>query len=181
MNGYSAVMGKLQITQFKAEFDLETIGDEYDVTPISDLIRIVPTRNLICAFIVLRDPSERQKQMMKEFARQVGFIWDDVYQDTPSEILDGASKYQFDELFDDLLDGSLLKTHKIVDENELPRRMKCVQEGLDRIDEDQFELHDLAQEITACGLEEGKAYSVIMDALQNNVIIQKDDESSSSK
>ncbi|MBD3159449.1 MAG: hypothetical protein GF309_11715 [Candidatus Lokiarchaeota archaeon] len=162
------------ITQFKSEFDLAQPYEEWSVTPISDLIRIIATKNLICAFIVLREPSDAQKEKMKMFTREVISVWQDVYRETPSEVIDSTTRTQFDELFDDILDASLLKTHKVGDSQQLPDELKCLEDGLEGIDTDSFELYKLAQSLVNCGIEERKAFSVVMEALQKGAIVEKD-------
>ncbi|MBS3793998.1 MAG: hypothetical protein KGY80_03830 [Candidatus Thorarchaeota archaeon] len=162
------------ITQFKSEFDLAQPYEEWSVTPISDLIRIIATENLICAFIVLREPSDAQKEKMKMFTREVISVWQDVYRETPSEVIDSTTKRQFDKLFDDILDASLLETHKVADQSQLPDELKCLEDGLEGIDADSFDLYKLAQSLVNCGIEERKAFSVVMEALQRDAIVEKD-------
>lgn len=162
------------ITQFKAEFDLASPYEEWDVTPISDLIRIVATENLICAFIVLREPSDSQKEKMKLFAQEVASIWRDVYQETPSEVLDSETKRQFDELFDDILDARLLKKHRVANASNLPDQLQFVEEGTERIEADGFLLQNLVQSLATRGIEERKAYSIIMNALENGAIEEEE-------
>lgn len=158
------------ITQFKAEFDLASPYEEWDVTPISDLIRIVATENLICAFIVLREPSDTQKEKMKLFAQEVASIWKNVYQETPSEVLDSETKRQFDKLFDDILDARLLKKHRVANVSNLPDQLQFVEDGTERIEADGFLLQNLVQSLATSGIEDRKAYSIIMGALGNAAI-----------
>ncbi|MFO7835577.1 MAG: carboxypeptidase-like regulatory domain-containing protein, partial [Candidatus Thorarchaeota archaeon] len=163
------------ITQFKSEFDLASPYEEWEVTPISDLIRIVATKDLICAFIVVREPSETQKEKMKLFAQKVDSIWSEVYQTTPSEVLDSTTKREFDKLFDDVLDASLLKTHEVVDESQLPEELRDLEDKIEGIDEDSLDLTKLAQSLVARGLEEREAYTLIMDALKKRAIAETDE------
>lgn len=158
------------ITQFKAEFDLASPYEEWDVTPISDLIRIVATENLICAFIVLREPSDTQKEKMKLFAQEVASIWKNVYQETPSEVLDSETKRQFDKLFDDILDARLLKKHRVANVSNLPDQLQFFEDGTERIEADGFLLQNLVQSLATSGIEDRKAYSIIMGALGNAAI-----------
>ncbi len=162
-------------TQFKSEFDLASPYEEWEVTPISDLIRIVATNDLVCAFIVVREPSETQKDKMKLFTQKVDSIWSEVYQTIPSEVLDSTTKRKFDKLFDDVLDASLLKTHEAVDESQLPEELRALEDKIEGIDEDNLDLTKLAQSLAARGIEEREAYTLIMDALKKHAIAETDE------
>jgi hypothetical protein len=158
------------ITTFRSEFDVDQ--EDFTVSPISDIIRAVPTENLLCAFITLTPPSKSQELKMIEFAETIGFIFDSMFTEPPSRTLEEATEVQFDTLFDDLLDGQFLKPHKVVEDKGLPRGSKCLEEKIDEVNRSgSFELQDLATKMTSCGLEEARVYKIIYDAIEKEYII----------
>ncbi|MFX1265353.1 MAG: hypothetical protein ACFFH0_08225, partial [Promethearchaeota archaeon] len=158
------------ITNFRTEFNVDQ--EEGALTPISDIIRTVATENLICAFISLSSPSVAQELRMLEFAETIGFVFDTMFTEPPMVALEDGTVMQFEALFDDILDGRLLKEYKVSDLRGFPRKTKCLEERIDRIDSDgAFELDVLAKEMTSCGLEEARAYKMIMEAIENNNLV----------
>jgi hypothetical protein len=158
------------ITNFRTEFKVDQ--EEGALTPISDIIRTVATENLICAFISLSSPSVAQELRMLEFAETVGFVFDTMFTEPPMIALEDGTVMQFEALFDDILDGRLLKEYKVSDLRGFPRKTKCLEERIDRIDSDgSFELEVLAKEMTSCGLEEARVYKMIMEAIENSNLV----------
>jgi hypothetical protein len=107
---------------------------------------------------------------MIQFAKKVGFIFDDSLGDLPIVVLDNHTTLQFDALFDDTLDGALLRTYKLDDAKKLPTST-CADERIARKHGEEFKLEELASEIAACGLEEGRVYQAIMKALDNQYLV----------
>jgi hypothetical protein len=158
------------ITSFRSEFEVDQ--EDFTVSPISDIIRAVPTENLLCAFITLTSPSKSQELRMIEFAETIGFIFDSMFTEPPSRTLEESTEAQFDTLFDDLLDGQYLKPHKVVEVKGLPRGSKCLEEKIEEVNRSgSFELQDLATKMTSCGLEEARVYKIIYDAIEKEYII----------
>jgi len=153
------------ISTFRSEFDVDQRN--WKVTPISDIIRTVATDNLICAFISYAAPSKGQELRMVEFAEAIGFVFDTMYTEAPQRALDEGTISQFDAFFDDIMDGRLLREYTVPEVRSFPRKTRCIEERLHRIDdEDGFDLDELATEMTSCGLEEARVYSIIMDAIE---------------
>ncbi|MHA2378213.1 MAG: hypothetical protein ACXADS_02980 [Candidatus Thorarchaeota archaeon] len=169
------------ITSFKAEFS--GVQENWVVTPISDIIRTVATENLICAFISLSAPSKGQELRMVEFAETVGFVFDKTFTEPPMLALEDGTIIQFEALFDDVLDGRLLKEYKVSDLRGFPRRTRCIEQRIERMDESgAFELGTLATEMTSCGLEEARVYKMIMEAIENqNLVTAKIEEMKASE
>jgi hypothetical protein len=161
------------ITSFRGEFDIESSSEEWGLIPISDIIRVISTDRLICAFITTGNPSAEQRERMIKFAKTVGFIFDDSMEEVPIVVLDHHTTLQFDSLFDDILDGALLGTYKLDDERKFPTST-CADERIARKHGEEFKLEELATEIAACGLEEGRVYQAIMKALENQFLITTD-------
>jgi hypothetical protein len=162
------------ITSFRGEFDIESSSEEWGLIPISDIIRVISTNRLICAFITTGNPSAEQRERMIEFAKKVGFIFDDTMEEVPIVVLDRHTTWQFDTLFDDILDGALLRTYKLDEEKKFPTST-CADERIARKHGEEFKLEELASEISACGLEEGRVYQAIMKALENQLLVTTDE------
>jgi hypothetical protein len=162
------------ITSFRGEFDIETTTEEWGLIPISDIVRVISTNKLICAFITTGNPSAEQREKMIQFAKTVGFIFDETMEDVPVVILDQHTTRQFNSLFDDILDGALLRTYKLDEEKKFPTST-CADERIARKQGEEFKLEELASEIAACGLEEGRVYQAIMKALENHLLVTTDE------
>ncbi|MHA1494590.1 MAG: hypothetical protein ACTSRQ_11310 [Candidatus Thorarchaeota archaeon] len=111
---------------------------------------------------------------MIQFAKTVGFIFDDTMEDVPIVVLDHHTTQQFNALFEDLLDGQLLRTYKLDEIKKFPTT-SCANERIARKQGEEFKLEELAIEIASCGLEEGRVYKAIMDALENEFLVTTDD------
>jgi len=162
------------ITSFRGEFDIETTSEEWGLIPISDIVRVISTNKLVCAFITTGNPSPEQRERMIQFAKQVGFIFDETMEDVPVVVLDRHTTAQFDTLFEDLLDGQLLRTFKLDETKKFPTT-SCANERIARKHGEEFKLEELASEIASCGLEEGRVYKAIMVALENHFLVTTDD------
>jgi hypothetical protein len=162
------------ITSFRGEFDIESSSEEWGLIPISDIVRVISTNKLVCAFITTGNPSAEQRERMIRFAKTVAFIFDETMDDVPIVVLDRHTTMQFNSLFDDLLDGALLRTYKLDDEKKYPTA-SCADERIARKHGEEFKLEELASEIASCGLEEGRVYQAIMRALDNHFLVMTDE------
>jgi hypothetical protein len=162
------------ITSFRGEFDIESSSDEWGLIPISDIVRVISTNRLVCAFITTGNPSPEQRERMIQFAKTVGFIFDETLGDVPIVVLDHHTKMQFDALFEDILDGALLRTYKLDEAKKLPTNT-CALERIARKQGVEFKLEELASEISSCGLEEGRVYKAIMAALEDHYLVTTDE------
>jgi hypothetical protein len=161
------------ITSFRGEFDIESSSEEWGLIPISDIVRVISTNKLVCAFITTGNPSAEHRERMIRFAKTVAFIFDDTMEDVPIVVLDHHTTMQFDSLFEDILDGALLRTYKLDDDRKLPTST-CADERIARKHGEEFKLEELATEIAACGLEEGRVYQAIMKALEGQFLVTTD-------
>jgi len=162
------------ITSFRGEFDIESSSEEWGLIPISDIVRVISTNKLVCAFITTGNPSPEQRERMISFAKTVGFIFDDTMEEVPIVVLDHHTTQQFNSLFEDLLDGQLLRTYKLDEVKKFPTT-SCANERIASKHGEEFKLEELASEIASCGLEEGRVYKAIMDALENEFLVTTDD------
>jgi hypothetical protein len=152
------------ITAFRSEFEVSQ--REWQIIPISDIIRTVSSQNLICAFITMGSPTGTQEEMMIQFARAIGFIFDSQFENVPTKTLDDETENRFETLFDEMLDGALLVMHRTVEGHKLPRNLRLLARSIAAMDTpDEFELEELASIMTRYGLEEARAYKTIMDGI----------------
>ncbi|MEE9353531.1 MAG: hypothetical protein V3U94_03830, partial [Candidatus Thorarchaeota archaeon] len=165
------------ITHFRTEFEMEELHWEFNVVPISDIISIVPTRNLLCAFIVGSRPTMTLEDRMVGFARSVGAMFDETMATAPRAVIDDATQGLFDYLFDDIMDGALLRQYRVKKDAPYPRSQKCLQTYLEAYPPaDGFGLDTLADGMAMCGIQEGNVYQQIIDAIENGILESIDPE-----
>ncbi len=153
------------ITQFRSEFEVDQ--KEWQIIPISDIIRTVSSQNLICAFITFGSPTGTQEEQMMQFARAIGFIFDSHFENAPIHVLDDETEGRFETLFDEMLDGVLLVKYRTVEAHKLSRNLRLLERGTAKMDKhDEFELEELASIMTRSGLEEARVYKTIMDGIE---------------
>jgi hypothetical protein len=114
------------VTHFRSEFESNGAEREWQLTPISDIIRAGPTKNLICAFVTMSSPSMVHEAKMLMFTREIGLMLDERMEEPPTEFRDDATSRQIDMMFDDHLDGVLLKDYRIPVESAMPRQFKSI-------------------------------------------------------
>ncbi|MCK4483298.1 MAG: hypothetical protein KAU89_00630, partial [Candidatus Thorarchaeota archaeon] len=178
------------ITHFRTEFEVKEPHWEFNVVPISDIISIVPTRHLLCAFIVGARPTMTLEDRMVGFARAVGAMFDETMAVAPRAVIDDSVHGLFDYLFDDVMDGALLRQYRVKKDVPYPRSQKCLQTYLEAYPpQDGFGLDSLADGMAMCGIQEGNIYQQIIDAIENGILesidpkedypnFQKDDDES---
>ena len=161
------------ISNFRSEFGMAERHWDFEVIPISDIISAVPTKNLICAFITVSTPSSGQEIKMEAFGRAAGAMFDGLFEDPQSTVLDPETLRMFDSLFFDLMDGFLLQNYRTRTEISVPREMKCLQASASRLPQDKgFKLDELAKGMASCGVEEAMAYKLIMDAIEKSLLVK---------
>ncbi|MHA1959587.1 MAG: hypothetical protein ACW99U_05120 [Candidatus Thorarchaeota archaeon] len=160
------------ITQFRTEFAMEMEHDEFMVTQISDIIRAVPTMNLLCSFITVTRPSEALEKKMVIYAKSVSFVFDSVYEMAPLQKLEQDKSDIFDAIFDDALDGALIRPHRITIEDDFPKGLRCIQWMAPKVlkEDGSFALDELAGSMADCGIEEGEVYLKIQDAIERGLL-----------
>ncbi len=161
------------ITHFRTEID-ENGGEqglEWHVTPISDIVRAVPTENLICAFITLSSASLAQEARMLVFAHAIGMKLDDQLELPPTSVL-GSDDYSWiTEMFNRHLDGDLLKYYTISPEVKKVRKFRPFWDAKATMDlGDAFVLTELARGLMSVGMDEGRAYKLIFEAIEKSLL-----------
>ena len=115
---------------------------------------------------------------MVEFAEAIGFVFDNMYPEVPLTIIEPETEAQFTAFFDDIMDGRFLRDYRVSEGKSFPRKTKCIEERIHRIDDaGGFDLEELATEMTSCGLEEARVYTIIMDPIEmGNLALTSIDE-----
>ena len=115
---------------------------------------------------------------MVEFAAAIGFVFDNAYPEVPLTTIEPETEAQFTAFFDDIMDGRFLRDYTVTEGKSFPRKTKCIEERIHRIDDEGgFDLEELASEMTSCGLEEARVYTIIMDAIEmGNLALTSIDE-----
>ncbi|NHJ12784.1 MAG: hypothetical protein EAX95_03870 [Candidatus Thorarchaeota archaeon] len=160
------------ITHFRQEFVRDDEEDlTYEVIPISDIIRAVPTRNLVCAFITVSKASMQQEDRMVAFAKEIGALFDDVLEDRPREFRDETMALTIQLTFENTLDGFLLKYYKRATASKFPRKLAPLEHAMS--DTDLFECasaHALASSMGEQGIDEARGCAIVLDAIRSEVV-----------
>jgi len=159
------------VTHFREEFEMFD-EEAMEVIPISDIIRAVQTRNLICAFITVKSASIEHNRKMEAYARQVGTYLDDLVSEMPSEVADSRIIDMLDYIFHTTMDGFLLKFYKVATSEKFPSRYQL----LDEIVHDTEMRHCikpvlLAKGLTSRGLTEAKGCTLVLEAIEKELIV----------
>ncbi|MHA1958214.1 MAG: hypothetical protein ACW968_14955, partial [Candidatus Thorarchaeota archaeon] len=140
------------IAHFRSEFETLNEDEDFKPVPISDIIRSISTKNLICAFITMTTASVEQEARMIVYARTVAMMFDELYNGTPSTFREEEAATSFDTLFDWHLDGTLLKEYKI-STGHIPRKYRILIEASEVISvEGVFRLTTLARKLASEGM-----------------------------
>jgi hypothetical protein len=159
------------IMHFRAEFDKQREKDDYKIIPISDIVRSVPTENLICAFITITSASKAQEEKMINYARAIGMMLDESLSERPTQVVDAKTIKTFEWMFDDFVDGILLRPYQI-GEKRLPKKLRCIDEVVDTSSGvKSFLLINLIRLLETCGIDEDEAYLLIIDAIDEEYIV----------
>lgn len=159
------------IMHFRSEFDMVQENNEYRILPISDIIRAIPTPNLVCAFITLSSASPEQEAKMVGFARAVGMMLDETLAERPTKVVDAKTAKTFEWFFDDFVDGGLLRKYQI-GTKKLPKRFKCLIGAFpNSIANGTFFLHQMISVLENSGVSENDAYLLTMQAIEDELIL----------
>lgn len=159
------------IMHFRSEFETAGSTGEYKILPISDIVRAVPTENLVCAFITITSASKEQEARMMSYARAIGMMLDDALAQPPTQVIDVKTMKTLEWLFDDFVDGGLLRDYQI-GEKTLPKNLRCIGDVLKQDKPIQaFKLINLIRLLESCGIYEDDAYIIVMDAIDNEYIL----------
>ena len=167
------------VTHFREEFEM--FDDEaMKVIPISDIIRAVQTKNLICAFITLRSASMEHNRKMELYGDQVATYLDDFYNESrPESAIDSRIAEILDYIFDETMDGKLIKFYKATSEQQFPKRYRLLEQLLEDIDTRHCSrpVH-LAKGVATFGISEARGCTLILEAIDKRLIAQCEDHES---
>jgi hypothetical protein len=164
------------VTHFREEFDAIDVA-EMTVIPISDIIRAVQTKNLICAFITLRSASISHNRKMESYGQQVATYLDDFYTEArPTSQLDSRIAEILDYIYDETMDGHLIKFYKATSDQQFPKRYRVLQQLL----EDMETIHcsrpvHLAKGVSTFGVTEAHGCTLVSEAIEVGLIQQCED------
>ncbi|MFW9913122.1 MAG: hypothetical protein ACFFEU_11655 [Candidatus Thorarchaeota archaeon] len=161
------------ITHFRSEFDRDDYDLAFEVLPISDIIRAVPTRNLVCAFITVSSASMQQEAKMVEFARGVSRLMDDDSAERPTEVNSTGITDILERFFDEVMDGFLLRYYKRGKVGRFPKRYRCLDEALNFTEEaDCSRPTYMALVMTErCKITEAEASLLVLESIESKLIV----------
>ncbi|MFW9963801.1 MAG: hypothetical protein ACFFCX_09575 [Candidatus Sifarchaeia archaeon] len=161
------------VTHFREEFEMLE-EESMKVIPISDIIRAVQTPNLICAFVTVRSASIEHNRNMEAYARQVSNYLDDLYADsTPSSTTDSKIDEILDYIFDETMDGHLLKFHKLAKSGKLPKRYQVIEKVM--LDMETIHCSKpiyLAKAVSKYGVSEARGCTLVSEAIEKGFLIK---------
>ena len=161
------------VTHFREEFEMLE-EQKMQVIPISDIIRAVQTENLICAFITIKSASIEHNRKMESFAQQVATYLDDFYTESrPSGALDSRIAEILDYIYDETMDGKLIKFYKAAEDKDFPRRYRYLEQLLEDIETRHCArpVH-MAQGVATFGVSEAHGCTLILEAIDKGLIEQ---------
>ncbi|MFX1417127.1 MAG: hypothetical protein ACFFC0_09955, partial [Promethearchaeota archaeon] len=165
------------ITHFRAEIFATGEDDlTYEVIPISDIIRAVPTKNIVCAFITVSSASPQQEERMVDFARGVGSMLDFEMSQRPTQSSDGVLAQVLEALFDERLDGFLLQYYRSGVGPSFPRKYRPVEDALAITEAaDCARPMYMAKNIAhAQGVSEAEASLLVLEAIEQELLVACD-------
>ena len=158
------------VTHFREEFEMFD-EEMMQVIPISDIIRAVQTRNLICAFVTVKSASMDHNRKMEAYAMQVGTYLDDLFEEQPSSLIDSKITEMLDFIFDTTMDGNLIKYYKVSTSEPFPKRYRL----LERLMKDIEMKHCskpvyLAQGVATYGVTQARGCTLVLEAIDLGLI-----------
>jgi hypothetical protein len=166
------------ISQFRTEFE---IGDEerlYEVLPMSDIIRVVPTMDFVCAFITLSSASIEQEERMIEFARGAGRLLEETVETYHTQVNDVESIQLLERFFDEVMDGFLLKDYKRGVARKFPRRFRCLESTMEVTGTSYFvrPTYLIKNMSKQCSISEADSALLVLEAIENELLALCEEE-----
>jgi hypothetical protein len=159
------------VTTFRDEFE---VMDEEAMTaiPISDIIRAVQTPNLICAFVTVQSASMEHNRKIEAFSREISRYLDDFYMDSkPPSTLDPRIAEIVDYVFDETMDGVLIKYHKL-GSAKIPKRYVSIEQVLLDADSNLCSKPvNLARALSKYGIPEARGCTIVSEAIEKEIIV----------
>ena len=162
------------ISNFRSEISEERL---WTAIPLSEVITTVQTNLLICALLTANAPSQSQIQRLESLGRVFGTLFDDE-EDTIlriSQSSDAARAFSltFEQSFLQYMDGMLLATYASLDMEKMEDRYKPITQAVSEIDvKEVLTPLELVRTLIASGVDEAKAYILVMEAIENDFILE---------
>jgi hypothetical protein len=159
------------IMHFRTEFETSETSNEYAIIPISEVIRVVPTEHLICAFITVTSPSVEQEAKMKSYARAIGMMFDDALSQVNVQAIDEKISKTFEMMFDEFMDGFLLRRYQ-KGAKKFPKRLRFIEKAIPLEERNgTFSLVRLIRLLASSGVSEDELYIGMDRAICEEFII----------
>ncbi|MCF2138350.1 MAG: hypothetical protein K9W43_14050 [Candidatus Thorarchaeota archaeon] len=158
------------ITHFRAEIDSST-QVEGKVSPMSDIIRIVTMKNLLCAFVTLMPPSQNQERKFETYAKIIGIRYASDFENPPVEVIDKEMTDILDELVNDILDGNLLRPFRVEKVTDGSRELQILLEASNEFPDGVFRLSEIASFLMTTGFRMIDTYLLILKALNEKIVV----------
>ena len=159
------------IMHFREELESGGKSDSFTLIPISEVIRTVPTENLICAFITVTPPSFEQERKMISYARAIGMMFDDTLSQPTGEVIDAKTSKTFEWMLDDLMDAILLRNYQS-GMKKFPKRLRFIEKAIPIEEVDGvFNLYRLVRLLTSTENSEDDVYIRVFEALEGEYIL----------
>jgi hypothetical protein len=156
---------------FRTEFETSETSNEYAIIPISEVIRVVPTEHLICAFITVTSPSVEQEAKMKSYARAIGMMFDDALSQVNVQAIDEKISKTFEMMFDEFMDGFLLRRYQ-KGAKKFPKRLRFIEKAIPLEERNgTFSLVRLIRLLASSGVSEDELYIGMDRAICEEFII----------
>lgn len=159
------------IMHFRTEFETSETRDEYSIIPISEVIRVVPTENLICAFITVTSPSVDQEAKMRSYSRAIGMMLDETLAEVNAQVIDAKMSKTFEWMFDDFMDGNLIRRYQI-GKKKFPKQLRFIENAIPLEEtEGTFNLVRLIRLLTSSGVSEDEVYIRMLRTIEGEYIL----------
>jgi hypothetical protein len=159
------------IMHFRKEFETRGKSDAYTLIPISEVIRTVPTENLVCAIITVTPPSVDQETKMMSYTRAIGMMLDDSLALQSAKVIDAKTSKTLEWLFDDLMDGILVRSYQ-TGEKKFPKPLRFIEKAITLEEKDgSFKLARLLRLLTSTEVSEDDVYIRVMKAIEDEYIL----------
>ncbi|MBY8998038.1 MAG: hypothetical protein KGD60_09910 [Candidatus Thorarchaeota archaeon] len=159
------------IMHFRSEFEAGRVADDYAIIPISEVIRTVPTENLVCAFITVTPASVEQETRMKSYARAIGMMFDNALAERIERVIDAKTSKTFEWMFDDFMDGNLIRRYQI-GEKKFPKPLKFIETAIPlEVKDSSFNLARLVRLLESSGQSEDDVYIRVFKAIEGEYIL----------
>lgn len=163
------------VTQFRSELQSDT--HLWKAIPVSEIITVVPTENLICALITVTTPSDAQIANLEGLAVDVGTRFDST-PDMLREIstLTETSKScasSFETLMEDYLDEALLVRYCGLVEENISSDLKPLEQLSEFLDSDEgITPGMMIAQLRMLGVEEGSAYKMVLMGVEKGAFLK---------